>query len=78
MRAARRRAYQLRIYAADEAEQLAILAERLNRNAFELRDTGARLFPKVQEWQAVLASPLVAAMLPWILRRVLARPLRRR
>lgn len=77
MRAARRRAEQLTVYAADEAEQLAILADRVNRNAFELRHTGETLFPRVQQWGAIFGSPLLAAALPWILRRVLGRPLRR-
>jgi hypothetical protein len=77
LRAARRRAYELTVYAADEAEQLAILAEHLNRNVFELQHTSETLFPKVQQWQAVLGSPLLAASLPWVLRRVLGRRLRR-
>lgn len=78
VRAARKRAHELAVYAADEAEQLAILAEHLNRNGFELRHTTANLFPKVKQWQAILASPLAAATIPWMLRRILGRPLRRR
>lgn len=77
-RAARKRAYELALYAADEAEQLAILSERLNRNGFELQHTADSLFPKIEQWRMVLSSPLVAASLPWVLRRLLGRPLRRR
>lgn len=66
------------MYAADEAEQLAVLAEHLNRNGFELQHTANQLFPKVKQWKTILGSPLVAASIPWVLRRVLGRPLRRR
>jgi len=66
------------MYAAEEAEQLAVLSEHLNRNGFELRNTANALFPKIQHWQAILGSPLAVAALPWLLRRVLGRPLRRR
>ena len=78
LRATRRRAYELTVYAADEAERLAILAEHLNRNVFELQHTSETLFPKVQAWQAMLGSPLLAVSLPWVLRRIRGRPLRRR
>ena len=77
-RAARRRAFELSIYAAEQAEQFAVLADHLNRDGFELQHTADRLFPKIHEWQEVLGSPLVMASMPWILRRLLGRPLRRR
>ena len=77
-RAARRRAFELAVYAAAEAEEMAVLAEHLNRNGFELRNTSQSLFPKVRQWQTVLSSPAVLAAMPWVLRRVFGRPLRRR
>ncbi len=77
-RAARRRASELAVYAAAEAEEMAILAEHLNRNGFELRNTSQSLFPKIRQWQAVLSSPAVLAAIPWVLRRLFGRPLRRR
>ncbi len=77
-RVARRRASELAVYAAVEAEEMAILAEHLNRNGFELRNTSQSLFPKIRQWQAVLSSPAVLAAMPWVLRRLFGRPLRRR
>ncbi|TMD04994.1 MAG: hypothetical protein E6J01_11375 [Chloroflexi bacterium] len=77
-RAARRRASELAVYAAAQAEEMAILAEHLNRNGFELRNTSQSLFPKIRQWQAVLGSPIVLAAMPWALRRLFGRPLRRR
>ena len=77
-RAARRRSFELAVYAATEAEEMAVLAEHLNRNGFELRNTSLSLFPKIRQWQTLLGSPAVLAAMPWVLRRLFGRPLRRR
>jgi hypothetical protein len=77
-RAARAKASALAELAAEEAERLADLADRLNRHGFELQHTLEDLAPKVEAWSAFLNQPLVAATVPWALRRLLARPLRRR
>jgi hypothetical protein len=77
-RAARRRAFELSVYTAAQAEEMAVLAGHLNRNGFELANTSQRLFPKIRQWQTVLSSPLVLAAMPWALRRLFGRPLRRR
>jgi hypothetical protein len=77
-RAARARARALSELAVEEAERLADLADRLNRHGFELQHTLEDLAPRVEAWSAVLRRPLVAATLPWVMRRLLGRPLRRR
>jgi hypothetical protein len=77
-RAARARARALSELAAEEAERLAELGDRLNRHGFELQHTLDHLAPKVEAWSAVLRRPLVAATIPWVIRRVLGRPLKRR
>ena len=76
--AVRRRARALTEVAADEADRLADLAERLNRHGFELQHTVDDLAPKLAVWSLALRQPLVAASIPWVLRRLLGRPLRRR
>ena len=63
--------------AASEAEQLADLGERLNRHGFDLQHTFDELAPKVKLWSNFLNQPLVAATLPWLLRRALGRPFKR-
>jgi hypothetical protein len=45
---------------------------------FALEHTASELFPKIQQILAFMEQPLVAAALPWLIRRVLARPYRRR
>ena len=77
-RAVRSRARALAELAAEESERFADLADRLNRHGFELQHTLDDLGPKVEAWSAVLRRPLVAATIPWVLRRLLGRPLRRR
>jgi hypothetical protein len=64
--------------AADEGEHLQDVAERLNRHGFEIQHTLDELGPKVARWARILQQPLVAASLPWLLRRLLGRPLRKR
>ncbi|HEY8677792.1 MAG TPA: hypothetical protein VIN39_04075 [Candidatus Dormibacteraeota bacterium] len=77
-RAANRRAAHLSHYAYEEAAALQALAVRLNDHGFELQRTLALLFPRLHEFAIFLDQPLVAAALPWLLRRMLARPFKRR
>ena len=41
-------------------------------------DAAAELFPKLEALSAFLGQPLVAATIPWMLRRAMGRPYRRR
>jgi hypothetical protein len=50
----------------------------LNEHGFALQRTAALLFPKLAEVSVFLDQPLVAAGLPWVLRRMLARPFKKR
>jgi hypothetical protein len=77
-RAVNRRAAHLSHYAFEEATELERLATRLNDHGFELQRTSALLFPKLHEISVLLEQPLVAAAIPWVLRRMLARPFKRR
>jgi hypothetical protein len=77
-RAASRRATDLSRYADEQARELERLANRLNQNGFALQHSAAELFPKLQGLAAFLERPLVAAAIPWLLRRALRRPYRRR
>ena len=77
-RAARARVRALAELTAEEAERFADLADRLNRHGFELQHTFDELAPRLAAWSAFLRRPLVAAAMPWVLRRLLGRPLRRR
>jgi hypothetical protein len=72
------RAAELSSYAMEEATELERLTARLNEHGFELEHTAAILFPKLETLSAFLGQPLVAATLPWLLRRALGRPYRRR
>jgi hypothetical protein len=65
-------------YAREEAVALQALAVRLNDHGFSLQRTSAELLPKLSELGAFLEQPLVAASLPWVLRRLFGRPLKRR
>jgi len=76
-RAARRQARIVAGYAANAAGPLEALAQRLNEHGFELQHSSAELFPKVRRLLALVNAPLVAAGLPWLVRRLLGRPLRR-
>jgi hypothetical protein len=75
--ALRRQAATLSALAGEEGEQLQALAERLNRDGFELQHTLETLSPKVDLVMAVLRRPMVSAAIPWMLRRLAGRPLRR-
>jgi hypothetical protein len=77
-RKASRRASELSTYALDQAIELERAAARLNEHGFALEHTASELFPKIQRILAFMEQPLVAAALPWVIRRVLARPYRRR
>jgi len=77
-RRASRRASELSIYAFEQAVELEKAAARLNEHGFALEHTASELFPKIQRILAFMEQPLIAAALPWVIRRVLARPYRRR
>jgi len=77
-RKASRRALELSSYANEEAVELEGIAARLNEHGFELEHTASELFPKIQQILAFLEQPLIAAAIPWVFRRALARPYRRR
>jgi len=75
---ASRRATELSSYAMEEAAELERLSRRLNDHGFELEHAASELLPKLETLSAFLGQPLVAATIPWLLRRVLGRPYRRR
>jgi hypothetical protein len=77
-RRASRRATELSAYAIDEAMELERLTAQLNEHGFALEHTAAELFPKLEALSAFLGQPLVAATIPWLLRRAMGRPYRRR
>jgi hypothetical protein len=77
-RKASRRAAELSTYAYEQAIELEQAAARLNEHGFALEHTASELFPKIQRILAFLEQPLVAAAVPWVIRRALARPYRRR
>ena len=54
------------------------LAAQLNEHGFALEHSASELFPKVEQVVAFLEQPLVAVTVPWLLRRALCRPYRRR
>jgi hypothetical protein len=43
-----------------------------------LQHTASELFPKIERLTIFLQRPLVAAAIPWLLRRAIGRPYRRR
>jgi hypothetical protein len=73
-----RRAAELSSYALEEATALEDVSARLNQHGFDLQHTSSELFPKIERLTLFLQRPLVAAAIPWLLRRALARPYRRR
>jgi hypothetical protein len=77
-RTASRRAAELSAYAAKEAIDLERVATSLNEHGFALEHTASVLFPKLQRLSVFLEQPLVAAALPWMIRRAMGRPFRRR
>jgi hypothetical protein len=77
-RQASRRAAELSSYALEEATELERLTVQLNEHGFQLEHTASELFPKLETLSAFLGQPLIAATIPWLLRRALGRPYRRR
>ena len=77
-RAATRRATELSAYTFEEASAIAELSARLNTHGFDLQHTSEELFPKIARIISFLQRPLVAAALPWLLRRGFGRPYQRR
>ena len=77
-RRASRRATELSAYALEEATELERLTAQLNEHGFALDHTAAELFPKLERLSMFLGQPLVAAAIPWLMRRALGRPYRRR
>ena len=73
-----RRATELSSYALEEATELERLTAQLNEHGFALEHTASELFPKLETLSAFLGQPLVAATIPWLIRRALGRPYRRR
>jgi hypothetical protein len=62
----------------EQATEVERLTAQLNEHGFELEQTMTDLAPKLQTIGIVLRRPLVAATIPWILRRAFGRPYRRR
>ena len=54
------------------------LATQLNEHGFALEHSASELFPKLSQVMAFLEQPLVAVTIPWLLRRAMRRPYRRR
>jgi len=77
-RRARRRARELSVYAGKEVTALERLAAQLNEHGFALEHSASELFPKLGQVLAFLEQPLVAVTIPWLLRRAIRRPYRRR
>jgi hypothetical protein len=73
-----RRAAELSAYALEEATDLERVTAQLNEHGFALEHTASELFPKLETLSAFLGQPLVAATIPWLLRRAMGRPYRRR
>ncbi len=77
-RAVGRRAAHLSHYAYEEAAALQAVALRLNEHGYALQRTSTILFPRLQELSIFLEQPLIAAAIPWVLRRLLGRPFKKR
>ena len=73
-----RLAAELSIYLDDQATEIERLAAQLNEHGFELEHTMSELGPKLETLALFLRQPLMAATIPWVLRRILGRPYRRR
>jgi hypothetical protein len=73
-----RRATELSAYALQEATELERLTTQLNEHGFALERTASELFPKLESLSVFLSQPLVAATIPWLIRRAMGRPYRRR
>ena len=77
-RRASKRATELSAYALEEATEIERLTAQLNEHGFALEHTASELLPKLEILSAFLGQPLVAATIPWLLRRAMGRPYRRR
>jgi hypothetical protein len=77
-RRASQRGMELSTYASEQALELERLTAQLNEHGFQLEHTAGELGPKVERIMAFLEQPLVGATLPWLIRRLLGRPYRRR
>ncbi len=73
-----RRAAELATYMDEQATEIERLTAQLNEHGFQLEHTMTNLAPKLQTIGIFLRQPLVAATIPWMLRRVFGRPYRRR
>jgi hypothetical protein len=73
-----RRATELSTYVEAQATELERLTARLNEHGFELEHTMSDLGPKLEMLAVFLRQPLIAATIPWVLRRAFGRPYRRR
>lgn len=73
-----RRATELSTYLTDQAIEIERLSARLNDHGFELEHTMSDLAPRLELLATFLRQPLIAATIPWVLRRVVGRPYRRR
>ena len=73
-----RRAAELSSYALDEVTALEQISAQLNQHGFDLQHTTSELFPKIERLTLFLQRPLVAAAIPWLLRRAFGRRYRRR
>ena len=73
-----RRRLELSTYASQQVIEIQQLTAQLNQHGFELEHTAAELGPRVERIMAFLEQPLIGATLPWLLRRLLSRPYRRR
>lgn len=77
-RRASRRAADLSNYVDTEAQELERISARLNEHGFEFEHTMTELGPKLETLGLFLRQPLMAATIPWLLRRAFRRPYRRR
>src|ERR671937_867940 len=71
-----RRATELSTYVEAQATELERLTARLNEHGFELEHTMSDLGPKLEMLAVCLRQPLIAATIPWVLRRAFGRPYR--
>lgn len=75
--ATRRLARILAIEAQQESALLTQTLDQLNQHGIELQHTTAELAPRLQQWSTFFNSPVISAAMPWFLRRLFFRPLRR-
>lgn len=65
-------------YALTEASAIEQITTRLNEHGFALEHSASELLPRLEYLAIFLRQPLMAAALPWALRRILARPYKKR